>query len=134
MASVNKTISVGHLGKDCELRHITSGKAVAKFSLGMSESWMDNGEKKEKTEWMDISVWGTQAENCAKYLGKGSLVYVEGSLHTRSYDDKDGNKRYKTEIEAKRIQFLNLKPPQGNSPNEDSFGNVPDAFDDEVPF
>lgn len=106
MASVNLTILVGRLGKDPELRKTTTGKAVCSFSVATSEQWTTNGQKQEHTEWHNVVVWGPQAEACGKYLTKGKEVYVEGSSRTRNYDDKDGNKRYITEIIANRVQFL----------------------------
>lgn len=106
--SVNKVILVGHLGKDPEVRFTNTGNAVANFSLATSEVWNDrDGKRQERTEWHNIVVWGKQAEHCGQYLSKGRQVYVEGSLRTSSYDDKTtGQKRYKTEIVAQRVQFL----------------------------
>jgi single-strand DNA-binding protein len=105
--SVNKVILVGNLGKDPEVRYTQTGSAVANFSIATSEQWNDReGKKQERTEWHNIVVWGKQAEHCGQYLSKGRQVYVEGSIRTRSYDDKSGNKRYITEIVAQRIQFL----------------------------
>ena len=108
MASVNKAIIVGYLGRDVEMRYMLDCKAVASFSVATTESWKDktSGEKQEKTEWHNIVVWGKQAETCAQYLDKGRTVYVEGRLRTRSWDDKDGQKRYATEVVAERVQFL----------------------------
>jgi len=105
--SVNKVILVGNLGKDPEVRYTQTGSAVANFSIATSEQWNDrDGKKQERTEWHNIVVWGKQAEHCGQYLSKGRQVYIEGSIRTRSYDDKSGNKRYITEIVAQRIQFL----------------------------
>ena len=106
--SVNKVILVGHLGKDPDVRFTTTGNAVANFSLATSEVWNDReGKRQERTEWHNIVVWGKQAEHCGQYLSKGRQVYIEGSIRTSSYDDKTtGQKRYKTEIVAQRIQFL----------------------------
>ena len=105
--SVNKVILVGNLGKDPEVRFTGSGKAVCKFPLATSEVWNDaEGRRQERTEWHNIVVWGKQGENCGQYLAKGRQVYVEGSIRSHSYDDKDGNKRYITEIIASDVQFL----------------------------
>jgi single-strand DNA-binding protein len=105
--SVNKAILVGNLGKDPEVRFTGSGKAVCKFSLATSSTWNDNdGNKQERTEWHNIIVWGKQGENCGKFLSKGRQVFVEGEIRSRSYDDKDGNKRYITEIVAQNVRFL----------------------------
>lgn len=105
--SVNKAIIVGRLGGDPEVRFIPSGKAVANFSVATDSTWKDSeGQKQKQTEWHRIVVWGRQAETCAKYLTKGREVYLEGEIRTRSYDDKDGNKRYATEIVASDVRFL----------------------------
>jgi single-strand DNA-binding protein len=107
MASVNKVILVGNLGKDPEVRFTPSGRAVAKFSIATTESWMDQeSSRQERTEWHNIVVWGKQAESCGQYLAKGRQVFIEGAIRSRSYDDKEGNKRYITEIIAQRVQFL----------------------------
>ena len=107
MASVNKVILVGNLGRDPELRYIQSGQAVANFSLATSDRWRDKeGNNQERTEWHRIVVWGKSAENCAQYLQKGRSVYIEGRLQTREWEDKDGNKRQTTETIAQTVQFL----------------------------
>ena len=107
MASVNKVILVGNLGRDPELRYTTSGTAVANFTMATSERWTDpSGDKKERTEWHRIVVWGKQAEICGEYLRKGRQVYIEGSLQTREWTDREGNKRYTTEVRAQRVQML----------------------------
>src|SRR5437899_6090525 len=107
MSSVNKAILVGNLGRDPEVRFTPSGRAVAKFSIATTERWNDqDGNRQERTEWHNIVVWGKQAETCGQYLSKGRQVYVEGSIRSRQYDDKDGNKRYITEIIARDVRFL----------------------------
>lgn len=107
MASVNKVILVGNLGKDPEVRFTPSGRAVAKFSIATKESWMDQeNSRQERTEWHNIVVWGKQAELCGQYLAKGRQVFIEGAIRSRNYDDKEGIKRYITEIVAQRVQFL----------------------------
>ncbi|HEX7836644.1 MAG TPA: single-stranded DNA-binding protein [Kofleriaceae bacterium] len=104
---VNKVILVGHLGADPDMRYTPSGQGVCELRLATSESWNDkNGQRQERTEWHRIVVWGKRAEVCSKYLAKGRQVFVEGRIQTRSYDDKDGNKRYITEIIANDVQFL----------------------------
>lgn len=106
-AGVNKVILVGHLGADPDMRYTPSGQGVAELRLATSESWNDkNGQRQERTEWHRIVVWGKRAEVVSKYLSKGRQVYVEGRIQTRSYDDKEGNKRYITEIIASDVQFL----------------------------
>lgn len=107
MASVNKAIVLGNLGRDPELRHTAGGKAVATLRVATNEVWSDqSGERQERTEWHSIVVWGRQAENCAQYLKKGRTVYIEGRLQTRKWQDKEGHDRYSTEIVADRVQFI----------------------------
>lgn len=104
---VNKVIIVGNLGKDPEVRFTPGGKALARFPVATSERWTDqDGNRQERTEWHNVVVWGKQAETCGQYLAKGRQVYVEGSLRTRQYDDKDGNRRYTTEVVARDVRFL----------------------------
>jgi single-strand DNA-binding protein len=104
---VNKVILVGYLGADPDMRYTPSGQGVCELRLATSESWNDkNGQRQERTEWHRIVVWGKRAEICSKYLAKGRQVYVEGRIQTRTYDDKEGNKRYITEIIANDVQFL----------------------------
>jgi single-strand DNA-binding protein len=145
MASVNKVILVGNLGKDPEVRFTPSGRAVARFTLATTESWMDQESgRQERTDWHNIVVWGKQAESCGQYLAKGRQVYVEGRITSRSYDDKDGNKRYITEIVAQRVQFLGggsggggrAGQPEGGGSGGggfDDFGGGP-IPDDDIPF
>ena len=112
--SINKVILIGRLGKDPEMRFTPSGKAVTNFTLATNEVWTDqNGEKQERTEWHRVVTWGRLAENCAKLLSKGKQVYVEGRIQTRQWDDKDGNKRYTTEIVANTMQLLSPLDSQG---------------------
>ena len=151
MAGVNKVIIVGRLGKDPEVRYTTNGQAVANFTVATSENWTDktSGQKQEKTEWHRIVVWGRLAELCRDYLKKGRQVYVDGRLQTRSWDDRDGTKKYTTEIIANTIQFLGTAPdkvettndgvdfvqPESSTPNFDA-GMSPTTpiNDDEIPF
>jgi single-strand DNA-binding protein len=101
MASVNKVILVGNLGRDPEVRYTTSGTAVANFTMATTDRWNDqSGERKERTEWHRIVVWAKQAEIVGEYLRKGRQVYVEGSLQTREWTDREGNKRYTPEVRA----------------------------------
>jgi single-strand DNA-binding protein len=138
MASVNKVILVGNLGKDPEVRFTPGGKAVCKFPLATTERWSNGEGQHERTEWHNIVVWGRSAENCGQYLAKGRQIYLEGSLRSRSYDDKEGNKRYVTEIVAQRVQFLGVKP---NGAAESDIGSESEnvsgtgsSGDEEVPF
>jgi single-strand DNA-binding protein len=140
MASVNKVILVGNLGKDPEVRYTPSGQAVAKFPLATTDTWTDQGgQRQEKTEWHNVVVWGKQAENCGQYLAKGRQVYLEGSIRSRSYDDKEGNKRYITEVVAQRVQFLGGGGGRGGQSEGGSGGGFDDFGggslpDDDVPF
>ena len=105
--SVNKAIILGRLGQNPELKYTPSGNAVCSFSVATSDNWKDkSGQKQEKTEWHRVVVWGKLAELCNQYLAKGRQAFVEGRLQTRSWDDKDGNKRYTTEINAATVQFI----------------------------
>ena len=105
--SVNKAILVGNLGKDPELRYTPSGTAVCTFSLATTDRFKNRqGEQQERTEWHNIVVWAGLAEICGKYLTKGKQVYIEGRIQNRSYDDRDGNKRYITEVVASEMQML----------------------------
>ena len=147
--SVNKVILVGNLGKDPEVRFTNTGSAVANFSIATSEIWNDReGKRQERTEWHNIVVWGKQAEHCGHYLAQGRQVYIEGSIRTRSYDDKTtGAKRYITEIVAQRIQFLGggggtrLAPQaEGGHADDMSMGGMGGGgggqppMDDDIPF
>ncbi len=115
---LNKVMLIGRLGQDPEMRYLTSGDPVVNLNVATSEVYRDkSGERQEKTEWHRVTVYGKQAENCNNYLRKGSQVYVEGSLQTRKWQDKQGNDRYTTEINARTIQFMDRKSdnPQGNN-------------------
>ncbi len=139
--SVNKVIIVGRLGADPELKTLSSGQAVANFTLATSESWVDReGQKQEKTEWHRIVVWGKLAELCRQYLSKGRQVFVEGKLQTRSWEDQQGQKRYTTEIVANNIQFIGGagdRPSASPSQNNNAMDFSPEpSFDssEEIPF
>ena len=124
MASVNKVIIVGNLGRDPDTRYLPSGEAVTNISVATTETWKDktSGEKKEATEWHRISFFGKLAEIAGEYLKKGSQVYVEGQLRTRKYQDKEtGKDRYSTEIRADRMQMLGSRAGAG-VPSDDSGG------------
>lgn len=117
--SVNKVILVGRLGQNPEIRYTPSGAAVANFSIATSESWTDkSNQKQEKTEWHRIVAWSKLAELCSQYLTKGRQVYVEGRLQTRQWQDKDGQTRYTTEIQAQTIQFLGAAQGAGANQGE----------------
>ena len=109
MSGINKAILLGNIGRDIELKNV-KGTPVCQLSIATSEKWTDkdSGEKKERTEWHRVNVWGPQAEHCARYLGKGSQVYVEGKIETRTWD-KDGVTQYSTEIRASDVQFVGQK-------------------------
>jgi single-strand DNA-binding protein len=140
--SVNKVILVGNLGKDPEVRFTNSGSAVARLSVATSEVWNDrDGNRQERTEWHNVVVWGKQGEHCGQYLAKGRQVYVEGSIRTRSYDDKSGTKRYVTEVVAQRVQFLGggggtrlAQQAEAAPADEAQSGGGQPPIDDDVPF
>lgn len=148
MASVNRVILIGNLGRDPELRYLTSGEAVATLSIATTDKFKDrNGEVQEVTEWHRVGFFGRTAEVCGQYLKKGAQVYVEGSIRTRKYTDKDGAERYVTEIRGERMQMLggpaqSQPRPQQPAPagTRDDYarasgGNAPSGrFDDFTPF
>ncbi len=126
MASLNKVILIGNLGKDPELKYTPSNQAVCTFSLATTEKWTDKqGQKQESTEWHNIVVWGKTAELANQYLKKGRSVYIEGKIQTRSWEDRDGVKKYRTEIIVTQMQFLGSAPSQNN--NNSCFGKDPYA-------
>jgi single-strand DNA-binding protein len=125
MSGLNKVMLIGRLGRDPEIRYTPNGLAIANFSIATSEEWFDKtaNEKKERTEWHRIVVFGKLGELCGEYLSKGRQVYVEGRLQTRSWE-KDGVTRYTTEIVASNIQFLGAKD---SADNAGSYANTPEA-------
>jgi len=144
MASLNKVMLIGNLGKDPEVRYTASGQAVASFSLATSERYKNkqSGEWEEKTEWHNITLWGKQAEVAGEYLSKGKTVYIEGRLQTRKWQDKSGNDRYTTEIVGERMQMLGGKGDGGSrrtpdTSSESTGGGTyeePPFQDDDIPF
>jgi len=117
MAGVNKVILVGNLGRDPEVRRLENGRAVATFSLATSETYKNkNGEKVTNTEWHNIVLWTPLAEIAERFLRKGNQVYIEGKVTYRSYDDKDGNKRYITEVVGRDMTLLGSRPSDGDFP------------------
>ena len=156
MASVNKVILVGNLGRDPETRYTTSGDAVTNIRLATTDTWKDkNGEKQERTEWHNIVFYGRQAEIAGEYLKKGRQIYVEGRLQTRKWQDKEGQDRYTTEIIADRMQMLGSREgggaPVGDEAPARERSSVaepragakaaagpakkkPDDLDDDIPF
>jgi single-strand DNA-binding protein len=153
MASVNKAILVGNLGKDPEIRYMTSGEAVASATLATTDKWKDkSGEKQEKTEWHNLTFFGRQAEIAGEYLKKGSQIYVEGRISTEKWQDKEGKDRYTTKIIVQQMQMLGGKSSGSgsfevveNKPAASSSGAAPaktapaakgsfDNFDDDIPF
>ncbi len=152
MASVNKVILVGNLGRDPEVRYMPSGDAVANITIATTETWKDKaGEKQEQTEWHRVAMFGKTAEIAGEYLKKGSQVYIEGRLQTRKWTDKEGQERYTTEIRADRMQMLGsrsggsdrMPPPDDEAPARSSApkkaapagkgGNF-DDLEDDIPF
>ena len=153
MASVNKVILIGNLGKDPETRYLPSGDAVTNFSIATSEKWKSkSGEQQEHTEWHRISMFGKVAEIAGEYLKKGSPVYVEGRIRTRKWQDKEGQDKYTTEIVADRMQLLGSRGGSGGSepmtrepaaaaavgggkaPQAKKGGGAFDLMDDDIPF
>lgn len=106
---INKAILIGNLGADPEVRYTQNGAAVANFNIATTETWVKDGNKEERTEWHRIVAFGKLGEICGEYLSKGSKVYIEGRIQTRQWDDKDGNKRYTTEIVARDMKMLTPK-------------------------
>ncbi|WP_028321476.1 single-stranded DNA-binding protein [Desulfatiglans anilini] len=140
MAGVNKVILVGRLGRDPEIRYTTGGDAVATLSLATSDEWKDKntGERQERTEWHRVILWRRLAEISGEYLKKGSQIYIEGKLQTRSWEDRDGNKRYTTEIVAQNMQMLD-SPAGGGRPSAPDKPPFPDEApgsmpEDDIPF
>jgi len=145
VAGVNKVILVGNLGSDPEVRTTPGGQRVANFRLATSRNWTgQDGQRQEKTEWHSIVAWAKLAEICERYLTKGKQVYVEGRLETRSWQDKEGQTRYKTEIICETMQMLGRAgerngeqpmdaPPRGGAP-EESLSPAGNSADDDLPF
>lgn len=145
MSSLNKAMIIGRLGNDPDMRYLPSGEAVANLSIATSETWKDkDGNKKESTEWHRVSFFGKIAEVCGQYLKKGGLVYVEGKIQTRKWQDKEGQDRYTTEIRGERMQMLSGRaegagnnsepkepPKSGNSGGGQGGFN---DFEDDIPF
>ena len=144
MASVNKWIGIGHIGQDPELKYMPNGEAVCNISIACSETWRDKttGEKKEATEWVRIVFFRKLAEIAGQYLKKGSQVYIEGSLKTRKWPDKEGRDRYTTEVVADEMKMLGGRPAEPNeaprqesqpAATQNSGGGFAD-FTDDIPF
>ncbi len=146
MSSLNKAMIIGRLGADPEVRYTQSNTAVATLSVATTERYKDrNGEQQESTEWHRIVAWGRLAEICQEYLKKGSLAYFEGPIQTRQWEDKDGQKRYTTEIKALNMQMLDSRsdsmgggtPPSKPGKNAPASAEIDDSFDDmddDLPF
>ena len=136
---INKVILVGNVGKDPEVRHLDNGVAVTTFSLATSETYRNkDGQKVTNTEWHNIVLWRGLAEVAEKYVKKGTPLYIEGKIRTRSWDDKDGNKRYTTEIIADNMQMLGSKQSDDSASapeeiNSVDIGDIP-AEEDDLPF
>ena len=137
---VNRVILIGRLGRDPEIRHTTSGAAVANFSVATDERWTDaEGNRQTRTEWHNIVAWRKLAEICGQYLRKGRLVFIEGRIQTREWDDRDGNKRRTTEIVASNMQMLGGRgqdeggPAAPDQQKEDTSMEI-GITDDDIPF
>ncbi len=128
MASVNKVILLGNVGNQPELRYTASNQPVTELRIATNEAWTSkDGTRQERTEWHSVVVWGKQAENCERFLSKGRQVFVEGRLQTRDYTDKDGQKRYKTEIVATTVQFVGGKGGDAGGAGPDDAGGGDDG-------
>ncbi len=140
MRGVNKVILVGNLGADPEIRYSSTGTPVTTFRIATNENWLnrDSGEREQRTEWHRIVAFGKLGEICAEYLKRGKQVYVEGRLRTRSWEDRDGNKRWVTEVVATNIVMLGSPgevKTDFEAPQEDSFPDVPTTVEeDDIPF
>lgn len=137
--SLNKVMLIGNLGRDPEVRFTQGGSPVANFTLATNERWTDQaGEKQERTEWHRIVVWGKQAEIAGEYLRKGRQIFVEGSLQTREWTDRDGNKRYTTEVKALRFEMLGARDDRATSsapPEPAQAGSDGGGYqEDDIPF
>jgi single-strand DNA-binding protein len=125
MASLNKVMLIGNLGSDPEMRFTPNGNPVTSFRMATSRSFLDSdGERRQETEWFTVVVWGKQAESCNQFISKGKQVYVEGRLRTRSWEGQDGQKRFRTEVVANRVIFLDRRvlaalPEEGELEPED---------------
>lgn len=135
MAGINKVILVGRLGKEPELRYTPNGDAVVTLTIATSDEWKDKmtGERQEKVEWHRVVLWRKLAEIAGNYLKKGSQVYIEGKLQTRSWEDKDGNKRYTTEIVAQNLQMLDSLPKEAK-PEAIEKTDQEEILEDDIPF
>lgn len=134
--SINRVILTGRIGKDVDLRYTQSGKAVASFTLAVTNSF-----DRERPYWIPCTVWGKSAENCAQYLGKGSMAGIDGRISTRSYENQDGKKVYITEVVADRVEFLDSKKSAQSSPppsqqQADDWSDIGSQIDvgDDIPF
>ena len=134
--SYNRVIIAGNLGKDAEIRHSPSGSTVANFSVATTEKWKNkDGERQESTEWHRVALWGKQAEAIGGYLTKGKQVLVEGSIHTRKWEDRDGNDRYTTEIKARNVVLLSRSASSGDGQADDRPAHgAPELTEDDIPF
>ena len=128
--SVNKCIFIGRIGKDPEIKFLNGGNSVCNFSIACTEKWVKDGEKMEKTEWVNVVAFKKLAEICGEYLKKGKQVYIEGKMQTRTWDDKDGKKCYMTEVVANQMQMLGSR--DGSAPKDAP--EEPDDEKDTVPF
>lgn len=154
---INKAIIVGYVGRDPETRYTQGGDAISNFSVATTEKWKKDGQPQERTEWHRITTWGKLAEIVGEHVKKGSLIYIEGKIQTRKWQDKDGTDRYTTEIRADQVKFLNRaggdrdedstpsrgqqdRPPAGKKPASPAAGDRPgkqtgfEDMPDDIPF
>ena len=134
MASLNKVMVIGNLGRDPEVRHTQNGTAVCNFSVAATDTYNDaSGERQERTEWFNIVVFGRQGENCGRYLSKGRPCFIEGRLQTRKYQDKQGQDRYITEVVAQRVQFLGSGQGGGAGAGRAEGGSYDQGYPEAMP-
>jgi single-strand DNA-binding protein len=144
MKCLNKVMVIGYVGRDPEMRYTSSGRAVTSFSVGATRKWTSSGgESREETEWFNVVAWGDLAEICKEYVGKGQPVYVEGRLQTRSWDDQEGRKRYRTELVASEVIVLSHRSDSdggrhgshdGGDGDHQATEQVVSGSEDEFPF
>jgi single-strand DNA-binding protein len=135
MKCLNRVMVIGYVGRDPEMRYTSSGRAVTSFSVGTTRKWTGSeGESREETEWFNVVAWGDLAEISKQYVGKGQPVYVEGRLQTRSWDDQEGKKRYRTELVAQEVIVLSRRSEGDGGYDHPETEQIASVGEDEFPF
>ncbi len=135
MVSVNRMIIIGNLGSEPEMRFTPNGRPVTSFSVATNRRYTtSDGERREETEWFTVVTWGRLAEQCNQFLSKGRLVYVEGRLRSHSWEGQDGQKRYRNEIVADRVSFLDRQPSAHLTEEKGDIGGTDELEPDDIPF